>query len=104
MLRDIFKQAYIWSEARGRHMSEKYRGEQVREEKEIRNIQKNMTFMNYMNKKNWKSGVKEPQTRGTHLAKNKEVILQMEREGSPQQGFLKKCLDDAIDACIREKK
>ena len=33
-------------------MSEKYRGEQVREEKEIRNIQKNMTFMNYMNKKN----------------------------------------------------
>jgi hypothetical protein len=69
--------------------------------KHLNNIQKNMTFMNYMTKKSWKKSINRTHIKGDHLSKNKESILLLEKEGSPQQKFLKKCLDDAIETCIR---
>ena len=55
-----------------------------------------MTFMGYMHKNKWKKDINQTKIKGQHLNQNKDVILQLEREGSPEQHFLKKCLDDAI--------
>ena len=52
--------------------------------------------MNYINKKNWKKGNNQMKIKGSHMFKHQDDILEMERDGSPQQKVLKKCLDDAI--------
>jgi hypothetical protein len=76
-------------------------GEEVEEERHIRGIQKNMTFMSYMKKKEVRTAIsRKKKIRGNNIIKNKEEILQIEKEGSAQQSFLKKCLDDAIEGCI----
>ena len=74
MLKDIFRQAYIWSHARGKHLNEKYeRGtvRDVQEERQVGSIKKNLTFMSYMNKKTWKKEINGSRIKGKHLFKDK---------------------------------
>jgi hypothetical protein len=40
--------------------------------------------------------------RGSSIIRNKDSILELEKEGSREQIFLKKCLDDAIEDCIQD--
>lgn len=64
----------------------------------LKKIQKNLTFMNYIKKKNNKSEILHSQNKikGANILKNQESILEIEKEGTKQQQFLKKCLDNAI--------
>ena len=74
MLKDIFRQAYIWSDARGKHLNETYQKstvKNVQEEKQVRNIKKNLTFMNYINKKTWKKGINRTKIKGSYMSKHK---------------------------------
>ena len=103
MLREIFKQAYFYSRTRNKFMSTNYvSSEEKEEEVELRNIQKNLTFMGYMRDKCGKSVLnRKRKIRGTNIIRNKDSILELEPEGTRNQLFLKKCLDDAIEDCIR---
>ena len=87
LLKDIFKHAYFYSTSKGKTFNEKYEkiNTEGAEERHLKNIQKNMTFLNYVGKRNWKRNFNKGKVRGNNLFKNQESILQLEREGSPQQ-------------------
>ena len=56
-----------------------------------------MTFMKYINKKDNKLNISNAKKiRGDNIMRNKDSILQLEKEGSLKQNYLLKCLDDAI--------
>ena len=60
-----------------------------------------MTFMKYINKKDNKLNVSNgKKLRGDNILRNKDSILQLEKEGSLKQHYLLKCLDDAIEDCL----
>lgn len=52
--------------------------------------------MNYVTKRDWKKNPMKAKVRGANLLKHQESILQMEKEGSPEQKLLKRCLEDAM--------
>lgn len=58
--------------------------------------------MNYIKNKDGKKALaKNTAIRGNNILKHKEKILNLEKEGSRKQEMLKKCLEDAIEDCIR---
>lgn len=58
--------------------------------------------MTYINKRQNKLNAgNNKHIRGDNIIKNKESILQLEKEGSPQQKYLLKCLDNAIEDCMK---
>lgn len=60
-----------------------------------------MTFMKYIKKKESKVNVTNgKKIRGDNILKNKDSILQLEKEGSSKQHYLLKCLDSAIEDCL----
>ena len=57
--------------------------------------------MKYIKKKESKVNVTYgKKIRGDNILKNKDSILQLEKEGSSKQHYLLKCLDNAIEDCL----
>lgn len=73
ILKDIFKQAYFWSKAKKKCFKTTYdkNSPEFQAQKQINNIQKNITFMSYMTKRNWKKGMNKNAVRGQNILKHK---------------------------------